>query len=78
MPILMLGMRLSCKYDSVRRFTKSTQKSSTLMVAVSRCFDFSGLDAMSATLDALFLPFLCAQSFSARTGERDFIHEEKS
>lgn len=60
-PMLMLGMRLSCRYDSVRRFTKSTQKLSTLSVAVSRCFDFSGLDAMRATLLILDRPFFCVR-----------------
>ena len=49
-PMLMLGMRLSWTYDSVRRLTKSTQKLSILKVAVSKCFDFSGLEVMRATL----------------------------
>lgn len=62
-PMLMLGMRLSWTYDSVRRLTKSTQKLSILSVAVSKCFDFSGLEVMRATLLILFGVFgavLCA------------------
>lgn len=53
--MLMLGMRLSWTYDSVRRFTKSTQKLSTLSVAVSKCFDFSGLEVIMAILLILLL-----------------------
>ena len=56
-PILMLGMRLSCRYDSVLKLTKSTQKLSILRVAVSKCLDLSGFEAIRATLLVLDPPF---------------------
>jgi hypothetical protein len=51
------GILLSLEYDSVLRLTKSIQKPPSCIVAVSKCFDFSGFfDTTPTACD--FRPFL--------------------
>mmetsp|Transcript_60889 Transcript_60889/g.137674 ORF Transcript_60889/g.137674 Transcript_60889/m.137674 type:complete len:208 (-) Transcript_60889:133-756(-) len=55
-------MRETPVYSSVRRLTKSTEKPRIFMVAVSRCFDLSGLARMVVTPDESSLsPRSCSQ-----------------
>ena len=62
-PNVIVGIRELCAYSSDLKFTKSIHSPRIFIRAVSRCFDWSGLDMMTATL-CFSCPWLSRYAFT--------------